>query len=237
MVLAQPLEQGAITAPAIHTDRLNVRVSTIGDKAFLIDVCATPSLSIQRKIWDLTSHCEQWAEVVETIPGMANLLLILHEIPEVPQELVTRIMEAWEKTQEVDIKGKTVEIPVTYGGDKAIDLPALCDYSGLKDHEIVRLHYSHIYRVFALGSVPGFGYLYGLDARLHMPRKKVPALNMPKGCIIIGGMQTGIAMLTGPNGWNSIGYADISMFDPNIIPPNLLVRGDYVRFVPEKIEL
>jgi len=50
-------------------------------------------------------------------------------------------------------------------------------------------------------------------------------------------MQTGIAMLTGPNGWNSIGHADISMFDPISTPPNLLACGDYVRFVPEKVEL
>jgi len=237
MVLARQLEQRAVSAPAIHTGKLDVRISTIGDKAFLIDVCGALSLNAQRKIWDLTAHCEQWAEVAEAIPGMANLLLILHEIPHAPQDLLTRITEAWDSAQEIDIQGKTVEVPVTYGGDKAFDLPALCDYSGLKDYEIVRLHYSHIYRVFALGSVPGFGYLYGLDARLHMPRKKVPAISMPKGCIIIGGMQTGIAMLTGPNGWNSIGYADISMFDPDAVPPNLLSRGDYVRFVPEKIEL
>jgi len=237
MVLARQLEQVEIAAPSIHTDRLEIRISAIGDKALLIDVVGELTLAAQRKIWGLAAHCSGWDEVAETIPGMANLLLILHEIPSALRQLEARISQVWEETQSLEIQGKTIEVPVTYGGDKATDLAALCDYSGLRDHEVIRLHYSHIYRVFALGSVPGFGYLYGLDARLHMPRKKVPDLNMPKGCIIIGGMQTGIAMLTGPNGWNSIGHADISMFDPAHIPPNLLACGDYVRFVPEKVEL
>jgi len=237
MVLARQLEQIDMVAPSLHTDRLRIRISPIGDKALLIDVIGELSLQAQRKIWGLNLVCMDLPEVTETIPGMANLLLILAEIPSDPQVIYQRILERWEQVQEFDIQGKTVEIPVTYGGDKATDLAALCDYAGLKDHEVIRLHYSNIYRVFALGSVPGFGYLYGLDARLHMPRKKVPDLNMPKGCIIIGGMQTGIAMLTGPNGWHSIGHSDISMFEPQSTPPTLLACGDRVRFVPEKIEL
>jgi len=235
MVLAR--QQTELARPALQLERLAIRVSYIGDKALLIDVMGELSLKSQRKIWALNIHCQQWDEVAETIPGMANLLIILHHIPQEPESLTERILSTWKKTSQLDLQGKTIEVPVTYGGDKATDLRALCDYSGLKDYEVVRLHYSNIYRVFALGSVPGFGYLYGLDARLHMPRKKVPDLNMPKGCIIIGGMQTGVAMLTGPNGWNSIGHADISMFDPQMSPPNLLAAGDSVRFVPERVEL
>jgi len=237
MVLARQLEQIEMATPSLHTNPLRIRISPIGDKALLIDVLGELSLSAQRKIWGLNAVCTSWVEVTETIPGMANLLLILKNIPTQPQLLYDRILQIWDEVQEFDIQGKTIEIPVTYGGDKATDLAALCDYAGLKDHEVVRLHYSNIYRVFALGSVPGFAYLYGLDPRIHMPRKKVPDLNMPKGCIIIGGMQTGIAMLTGPNGWNSIGHSDISMFDPHLTPPTLLDRGDRVRFVPERVEL
>jgi len=237
MVLAQRLEQVEMAAPSIHTDFLKIRVSSIGDKALLIDVLGDLTIKAQRKIWAMARACQQWEEVAETIPGMANLLLVLTQIPAPSHALIERIHAVWDLTQELDIKGKTVEIPVTYGGDKATDLAALCDYSGLKDHEIIRLHYSTMYRVFALGSVPGFGYLYGLDARLYMPRKQIPVLNMPKGCVIIGGMQTGIAMLTGPNGWHSIGHAEISMFEPQATPPTLLGQGDNVRFVPEKIEL
>jgi KipI family sensor histidine kinase inhibitor len=88
-----------------------------------------------------------------------------------------------------------------------------------------------------LGSAPGFGYLHGLDPRIYMPRKTVPSLKMPKGCVTIGGMQTGVAMLTGPNGWNSIGYATLEMFDPASPTPAMMAPGDTVRFLPAGIEL
>jgi len=65
----------------------------------------------------------------------------------------------------------------------------------------------------------------------------VPSIRMEKGCVTIGGMQTGVAMLTGPNGWNSIGYADLQMFDPASSAPALMAPGDIVRFVPARIEL
>jgi allophanate hydrolase subunit 1 len=70
-----------------------------------------------------------------------------------------------------------------------------------------------------------------------MPRKTVPSLNMARGCVTIGGMQTGVAVLTGPNGWNSIGFADLQMFDPTADVPAIMAPGDTVRFLPERIEL
>ncbi|MGO8264487.1 carboxyltransferase domain-containing protein, partial [Rhizobium ruizarguesonis] len=53
------------------------------------------------------------------------------------------------------LAGKTIEIPVDYGGEYATDLPALCNLSGLSDREVVRIHHEAAYRVFALGSAPG----------------------------------------------------------------------------------
>jgi KipI family sensor histidine kinase inhibitor len=168
---------------------------------------------------------------------MTNLLAIFTATPEDPQFIVGRLLEAWDNVPSLDLSGKTIEISVHYGGAYATDLAAVCDFSGLSDREVVRLHHDATYRVFALGSAPGFGYLHGLDARIYMPRKTVPSLKMEKGCVTIGGMQTGVAMLTGPNGWNSIGYADLQMFDPTSSTPALMAPGDTVRFVPDRIEL
>lgn len=178
-----------------------------------------------------------WPEVAEVIPGMTNILTILKETPEDPDVVVARLLDAWDSVAGLDLVGKTVEIPVHYGGEYATDLAALCDFSGLSDREVVRIHHEATYRVFALGSAPGFAYLHGLDQRIYMPRKTVPSIKMEKGCVTIGGMQTGVAMLTGPNGWNSIGFADLQMFDPAASQPALLAPGDAVRFIPARIEL
>ncbi|MEH7839186.1 5-oxoprolinase subunit PxpB [Rhizobium laguerreae] len=213
------------------------RVSSIGARSFLLEAPGDFDLVAQRRIWALSQTVKDWADLAENIPGMTNLLVIFKETPEDPDAVVSRLLEAWENARSIDLKGKTIEIPVHYGGEYATDLPALCDLSGLSDHEVVRIHHEATYRVFALGSAPGFGYLHGLDPRIYMPRKTVPSLKMQKGCVTIGGMQTGVAMLTGPNGWNSIGYATLEMFDPTSPSPAMMAPGDTVRFLPAGIEL
>ncbi|MFA1671702.1 5-oxoprolinase subunit PxpB [Rhizobium mongolense] len=213
------------------------RVSFIGGRSFLLETSGDFDLPSQRWIWALSQTVKGWADIAEVIPGMTNLLAICKETPEDPEIVVSRLLEAWNNAQSLDLAGKTIEIPVHYGGPYATDLPALCELSGLSDRDVVRIHYEATYRVFALGSAPGFGYLHGLDPRIYMPRKTVPSLRMEKGCVTIGGMQTGVAMLTGPNGWNSIGYAELQMFDPASSIPALMAPGDTVRFVPARIEL
>lgn len=212
-------------------------ISTIGARAFLLEAPGDFDLPAQRRIWALAHALRRWGDVGEIVPGMTNLLVIFKTTPEDPDAVTTRLREAWEQAESIDIKGKTIEISVHYGGEHAIDLAALCDHSGLTDREVVRLHHEGTYTVFALGSAPGFGYLHGLDPRIHMPRKTVPSLKMARGCVTIGGMQTGVAVLTGPNGWNSIGFADLQMFDPIAAVPAIMAPGDTVRFLPERIEL
>ncbi|NRP75867.1 Kinase A inhibitor [Ensifer psoraleae] len=213
------------------------RVSFIGARAFLLEAPGDFDLPAQRRIWALSQTVRHWVDIAEVIPGMTNFLAILKETPEDPEIVVRRLVEAWNNAESIDLAGKTIEIPVHYGGEYAIDLPAICEFSGLSDREVVRIHHEATYRVFALGSAPGFGYLHGLDPRIYMPRKTVPSLRMEKGCVTIGGMQTGVAMLTGPNGWNSLGYAELQMFDPTSPTPALMAPGDTVRFVPARIEL
>lgn len=221
--------------PSVVRD--GARISFIGARSFLLEAPGDFDLPAQRLIWAVARSVAAWDDVGEVIPGMTNLLAILKQTPEYPEDFVERFQAAWQAARSVDLKGKTIEIPVVYGGEYATDLAAICDHSGLSDREVVRLHHEGSYRVFALGSAPGFGYLHGLNPSIYMPRKKVPSLRMERGCVTIGGMQTGVAMLTGPNGWNSIGHADQAMFDPTSSTPALMAPGDVVRFLPERIEL
>lgn len=213
------------------------RISFMGARSFLIEAPGAFDLASQRRIWALSCELGARKKVAEIIPGMTNLLVILAQTPEDPLAIVSDLQDSWRQASEVDLAGREIEIAVTYGGEHATDLPALCELSGLTDREIVRLHSEGTYRVFALGSAPGFGYLHGLDPRIHMPRKTVPSLNMARGCVTIGGAQTGVAVLTGPNGWNSIGYAELTMFDPQADTPAIMAPGDIVRFRAERMEL
>ena len=87
------------------------------------------------------------------------------------------------------------------------------------------------YLVGAIGFMPGFPYLAGLDERLHLPRRATPRTQIPAGSVGIGGGQTGVYPLVSPGGWNVIGRTPIALFRPeNEAEPTLLQPGDRVRF-------
>lgn len=213
------------------------KISMIGNKSYLVEAPGELDLPAQRRIWALTHALKDRPEVLELIPCMTNLLIVLKQTPEDASRLENELLDLWQRTTELDLPGRMIEVPTIYGGEHAIDLPAICDYSGLSDKEVVNFHWKRTYTVFTVGSAPGFGYLGGLDPRIFMPRKKVPSLRMLKGMVTIGGMQSGISVLTGPNGWNSLGFTEMTTFDVNANPPALLAPGDQVRFLPERIEL
>ncbi|PWC15575.1 allophanate hydrolase [Brenneria roseae subsp. americana] len=214
-----------------------VKISTIGSRAYLVEAPGEFDLPAQRRIWALAAALEHRDDVEALIPGVTNLLVLFKHTPTDSDSVCVLLLEHWEQAQAIGHVGKLIEIPVCYGGEHATDLASVCLHTGLSEHEVIRRHYQGSYTVFALGSAPGFGYLHGLDPILATPRKKVPSLHMLKGTVTIGGMQTGVSVLTGPNGWNAIGYADIPLFDPAAEVPALMAPGDRVRFLPERIEL
>lgn len=212
-------------------------LSTMGCRAWLAEAPGTFDLHSQRRVWALAARLGSDDRVETIIPGVTNLLVVLKEIPADAEQVTDWLQALWLASQAVALNGRRIEIPVTYGGEQAIDLEEVCRHTGLAAGEVVRRHYRAEYTVCAVGSAPGFGYLHGLDPALATPRKKTPSLNMLKGTVTIGGPQTGVSVLTGPNGWNAIGYACADFFDPLRDPPALIAPGDIIRFVPEKIEL
>jgi KipI family sensor histidine kinase inhibitor len=231
----QPL--GASPAPALLLTDGPAKVSMIGSRAFLIDAPGDFDLAAQRRVWALSNALQHEDDIEELVPGMTNLLVVLKQTPAAPDLIIERLREAWRLARELDRPGRLIEIPTCYGGEHAIDLPAICDFSGLPAAEVIRRHHQTTYTVFAVASAPGFGYLAGLDPAIYMPRKKVPSLNMRKGMVTIGGMQSGLSVLDGPNGWNALGSADMTMFNPYASVPATLAPGDTVRFLPERIQL
>lgn len=212
-------------------------LSMIGTRALLFEAPGEFTLAQQRRIWALTEVSRDRQDVAEVIVGVTNLMLVFFEAPENPKIVADWLLAAWETLPERYIKGKLFEIGVRYGGELGEDLFHVAKHACLAREEVISLHHAVEYTVCALGSVPGFGYLHGLDPRIATPRKSVPSLNMLAGTVTIGGMQAGISALTGPNGWNSIGFAEISLFDPEKNCPSLFAMGDRIRFYPESIDL
>jgi KipI family sensor histidine kinase inhibitor len=212
-------------------------VSLIGTSALLFMAPGPLDVAHQRRIWTMAETAADWPGVQEAVPGMSNLMLVIEPPLADPAAMTQALLKLWDETDGTHVEGRLIEIPVIYGGEHATDLAAVCAHTGLPPSEVIRIHSEGEYTVFALGSSPGFAYLGGLDPRIHTPRKRVPSLHMLAGTVTIGGMQTGVSAVTGPNGWNSIGFAEITVFDPTRNPPAFMAPGDRVRFRAEKILL
>lgn len=128
-------------------------------------------------------------------------------------------------------KPRTVEVPVCYGGEFGEDLDAVAKRCGLSTEEVVKIHVTPVYQVHALGFVPGFAYLGGMDRRIAVPRLDEPRKRVPAGSVGIGGDQTGVYPFETPGGWNLIGRTPIALFRIDSDPPSLMAPGDHVRFV------
>lgn len=208
------------------------RLSLMGTSALLLDAPGDFDLTQQQRIWALDDVVKTWPDVGETVVGVTNLLLIWRKPPSDLQGVMTLLRQTWQGITPKNLSGSIIEVPVTYGGERAIDFEAVLQHTGLSADELIRIHSSATYTVCAIGAAPGFGYLHGLDPRLACPRKATPAMSVLSGSVTIGGFQTGVSSMTGPNGWNVIGYSDVQLFDFNRCPASLLAPGDQVRFVP-----
>lgn len=144
---------------------------------------------------------------------------------------VARVIDAMGATP-ADTMGRTVDIPVCYGGDFGPDLVTVADHCGLTPDDIVRLHSAEPAYVFMLGFAPGAAYIGMHDAALDIERRKTPRTALPRGAVAIANRQTIIYPNPSPGGWHIIGNTPIQLFFPDQDPPTLLAPGDSVRFVP-----
>ncbi len=121
-------------------------------------------------------------------------------------------------------------IPCCY--EMNLDLPRVARATGLPAEEVVQLHASAEYTVYAIGFCPGFPYLGYLPPPLcGVPRLDAPRLRVEAGSVGLTGRQTGIYTEERPGGWNLIGRTPLRLVDvaAGYFP---LRTGDRVRFEP-----
>ncbi|KMS78345.1 allophanate hydrolase [Streptomyces leeuwenhoekii] len=124
--------------------------------------------------------------------------------------------------------GDVVELPVRYDGP---DLGEVAAHWGVPEPEVARIHAGTEFRVAFCGFAPGFGYLTGLPARYHVPRRDTPRTAVPAGSVALAGPYTGVYPRSSPGGWRLIGTTDAVLWDHTRMPAALLSPGTRVRFV------
>lgn len=129
------------------------------------------------------------------------------------------------------VHAKVHRIPVCYElSSRESDLAKVASDKKLSEKDLIALHCSVHYRVFATGFLPGFAYLGELPEALSQPRLEKPRLKVPKGAVAIADRQTAIYPDESPGGWHILGYTPVPLLcSQNNVQP-LLKTGDYVEF-------
>jgi len=172
--------------------------------------------------------------VIDLTPAYATVLVSLgpnvHEPERVRAAVLASLVGVGGAVQEGT--PRVVDVPVCYEHGFAPDAEAVARLCGLEQDEVVRRHTGAVYIVEFIGFTPGFPYLSGLPAALHVPRLDRPRARVPAGSIAIAGEQAGIYPRATPGGWRLIGRTPLSLFEPARESPALLKPGDRVRFIP-----
>lgn len=166
--------------------------------------------------------------VEEIVPGARTVLL--DGVPH-SEELARRIA-GWDVPARPADEGAAVEIPVRYDGPDLAEVAALWR---IGVDEVGARHSSYTYRVAFCGFAPGFGYLTGLPAELHVPRQDTPRTRVPAGALGLAGPYSAVYPRATPGGWQLIGTMPdpAALWDLTRDEPALLTPGTRVRFVAE----
>ena len=136
------------------------------------------------------------------------------------QNLIKKSLQ--ETPSKISTQQKHIKIPTDYA--RGEDLTSVAKYHNLSIEEVIHLHSSTNYRVYAIGFMVGFAYLGTLPTQLFTPRRSTPRTKVPKGAVAIADHQTAIYPQQSAGGWNIIGYTDFDDFGSFSI-------GDRVEFI------
>ncbi len=214
------------------------RVDPLGDAAVLIECPPSPGDDPGAGVRGLCAAvaARAWPFVTDLVPAFDTLCI--HYDPlglgalGLTAEgwmaaLATLPTAAFERTAL-----KLHELPVCYEGDCGLDLDTAARALGLSTAAVIALHAGALYRVAMIGFAPGFPYLEGLPAALHLPRRACPRAAVPAGSVAVALDLCGIYPTRLPGGWHVLGRTTARLFDPARADPGLLRAGDRVRFVP-----
>lgn len=173
--------------------------------------------------------------IIDQVTSYASLLLIFDPL-RIDQYAVRQVIhKTLQLNSDATLSGSStsetcLELPVYYSEASGPELKLIRQNSGLSIDEIIAIHQSLTYRVYAIGFAPGFAFLGQVDERIATPRLSTPRLKVPRGAVGIADRQTAIYPDVSPGGWNLIGLCPTRMFNPAATPTMPVSVGDEVRF-------
>jgi antagonist of KipI len=209
------------------------RIGRAGDSALLLELDAVIAPEVNARAIAIAA-----AVRAEARPGVRDVVSTFRSVAVYFDPLVTdcaALLTSLERACGSPGKiaqGRTIDVPVLYGGAFGPDLGDVAAFARLSTGEVIDRHAATLYRVFMLGFLPGFTYMGVVEPQIAAPRRAAPRVRVAAGSVGIAGAQTGIYPRESPGGWQIIGRTPLPVFDPERTPASLFAPGDSVRFVP-----
>ncbi|MHB8294897.1 MAG: 5-oxoprolinase subunit PxpB [Acidimicrobiales bacterium] len=201
-----------------------------GEGAVLIELGRVIDDTVNDLVHRVARHIRSHgAPVLDVVPGYTTVLVVYEPCSAPPpwQELVA---EALSEGDEARSGGRTITIPVLYGGDGGPDIKEVALANATDEATVVAEHADRDYRVYCLGFSPGFPFLGQVPESIQCKRKAVPRSQVPAGSVGIAERQTGIYALPTPGGWQIIGRTPLRLFRPGLRDAVPYGPSDRVRF-------
>ena len=171
--------------------------------------------------------------IIELVPSYSSLFVTYDIFKYEYDEITQKVKEVLKSNKNSEVfESKLVEIDVYYGLEVGFDLHRISEIKNISIPEIISIHSSKIYDVYAIGFLPAFAYLWIVDKKIATNRLENPRTKIPKNSVAIANTQTAIYPLDSPGGWNIIGRTYQNIFDKKHENLSLISFNDKVKFNP-----
>ncbi len=208
------------------------RLRPVGDTGLLVEFGTVIDPAVHNRVlaFDAALAAAPPPGLREAVPAYAAVLLHYDPLVTDAAALGQAALAVAAASGSAAPAGADHVVPMCHAGDFAPDLAEAAARAGLAPEAFIAAHLGAEYRVYMYGFAPGYAYMDGVPAALHLPRKPVPVRSRPVGSVMIAGGQCIITTLPMPTGWWVIGRTNVAVLRPEAPQPFLFAPGDRVRF-------
>lgn len=211
-----------------------MNIKSVSENSVIVYFSENIDINISLKIRTIFNKINEIDGIVDLICSYTSLLVIYDIFvfdDDTIKEKLLELLSSLDEEKEY-LEYEILEIPTYYGLDVGIDLIQLSKELNLSVEQIIEIHSSKLYDVFAIGFLPAFAYLGELDKRIFTKRKETPRANVAKGSVAIANTQTAIYPKNSPGGWNIIGKTPLNIFDKSLDNFSLINYSNRIKFNP-----
>lgn len=212
---------------------MEIKVASVDSVIIYFDKTISKNTSLKVKAaYKILKSLEDKA-LIEIVPSYTSILITYdifkYDINSI-KVFLKELLKDLKIEEEKDLK--VINVDVYYGDNVGFDLEKVALNANISIDEVIKIHSSKVYDVYAIGFLPGFAYLAAIDDRIITPRLKTPRKKIPKGSVAIADNQSAIYPQNSPGGWNILGKTTFELFDKNLESLSPITIESRIKFNP-----